>query len=394
MNDISEEEITFFLFAGEASGDLNGVELLKELQKRYPKNRFLGVGGPKMRAQHFESLIPMEEFQVMGFTEVLTNLPRLWDLFQQTLNHILETRPDIIILIDFPDFNIRLAKALRKRNFSGKIVQYISPTVWAWKKNRIRQLDRYFDMLLTILPFEPQYFKDVDLDVKYVGNPIIKTVDSYQYSENWIENCQIPTAENLLGIFPGSRKNEILMNLHKQLAAAESYLFSNPQAFIGIAIAHGFLFPVVEDLIHNDFPELRGKTYLIPPHHVYDLMRSCRAAIATSGTVNLELALHGIPTVSVYNMTPVNWFLAKYLFRIKLPFYCITNIICEREVFPEVIGKDISSFEIANKLEDLVSSSKGYMSCIQGCKQLRDRLTNADASAAAAQAIGEFLSDD
>jgi len=364
-----------FIFAGEPSGDLHGAELIKNLHRF----SISGVGGPRMRAQGMECIIPTEQFHVMGFSDVIKAMPRLWKLFYRVLNAILKSSPSVVILIDYPGFNMRIAKALRKRRYQGKIVQYISPTVWAWKRCRIKQLAESLDLLLTIFPFEPDYFVDTSLKVRYIGNPLIAAIKNTEYSRTF--------PPQTIGIFPGSRMGEVSRNLPKQLRAAELFHGDFPGASFCISVASESLLPIIEGCAAASSLEIT----LVGQEHSRCLMRGCRLAIATSGTVTLELAIHDTPTVVTYNLSLINLLLAKYIFRINLVNYCIVNIVCGEEVFPELIGHNIDPVGIYNKLRTI--GCEGYRMASEGCLRLKDIFGDCDASKCAADAIKELLDD-
>lgn len=211
----------YFLFAGETSGDLHGSHLIQAIQAIDTSSLVSGVGGPRMRQQKFDCFVAMEEFQVMGLSDVLKALPKLWRLFFSVRNQILKTKPDAVILVDYPGFNLRLAKSLRKKGFQGKIIQYICPTVWAHGKNRISLLATYYDLLLTIFPFEKNYFSHTSLKVEYIGNPLVETIRTYPYQDDWQTKIGLPTHHEWIALFPGSRLGEITKHLPQQLLAAE-----------------------------------------------------------------------------------------------------------------------------------------------------------------------------
>ena len=222
-----------FLFAGEPSGDLHGEEIIKALLEKDPSLKIIGVGGPKMRSRPFESILPMEEFQVMGFVDVFLALPKLIRQFHLVKRTILERKPNKVVLIDYPGFNLRLARSLRKSGFKGKICHYICPSVWAWGKKRIPLMVQNLDMLLSILPFEEKIFAHTPLLVRYVGNPLINHIESHTPS---------PLSElgdtKVLGIFPGSRTKEIERNLAQQLHCARRLLTLDPELKVALSVSH------------------------------------------------------------------------------------------------------------------------------------------------------------
>lgn len=385
---------TLFLLAGEHSGDLHGGALLRALRRRQPGWHYLGVGGPEMRSQGFEVTLPMEEFQIFGFGEILRKAPRIWRQFRATRDCILARRPDAVILIDYPGFNLRLARSLRKHGYGGKIVQFICPTVWVHGKGRIRWLEAYDDLLLTIFPFEPALFSHNTLPVRFVGHPLMEMVAQHGYRQDWREQCHIAPAERTLALFPGSRSGEVQRLLSRQLQAALLLRHADPGLQILISCADPALAPAIQREMERTGLSVGIDIGLVPKAFTGELMRDCRTALAKSGTVTLELALHGVPTVVVYETSRFNTWIARYLLRLKLDYFCIVNILCQRMVFPEWIAKPFTAEEIAVALQALHREGPERSLCLEGCRQVRDALqtpSGMPASEQAAQAIEELL---
>ena len=362
------------LIAGELSGDLHGGHLMEALQGRV---QIGGVGGPLMRAQGLDEWLGMETLSVMGFTDVLLALPRLIRAFHTLRNRILKERPDAVVFIDYPGFNLRMAKALRKRGYKGKLIHYICPTVWAWGKGRIEKMAQTLDLLLTILPFEPSCFAHTELPAHYVGHPLMQGI--------------MPPGDGQgkgIALFPGSRHGEVERNFPSQLAALAQLRARYPDAEATVSVAIPSLAPLLRSHI-----EASGQpVHLAPRAESYNLMRSCRAALATSGTVTLELALHHAPTVVTYRLSRLNYLLARYLFRIRLPHYALPNILAKQELFPEVVGKQLPTDRIAEHLCALYEAGSARDACLTGCKNLRTLLGEGDASQEAARALLEVIS--
>ncbi|MGZ3732299.1 MAG: lipid-A-disaccharide synthase [Parachlamydiaceae bacterium] len=380
----------FYLFAGEPSGDLHGSHLLKQLRINHPTAIFEGVGGPLMREEGLRiEPLQMENFAVMGFIDVFKSLSRLIRQFRQVSQTILSNRPEAVILIDYPDFNLRLAKNLRKKGYKGKIIQYISPSVWAWRKNRIQMMAKYNDLLLTIYPFEKQYFQNTSLAVTFVGNPLSEYLANYPYQETWKNELNIPHELSLLAIFPGSRESELDHNLPLQLQAAKLLLQEESK---GIAISCSTPKHAAIIQKHLNALELpKNNVFIVPSKYTYELMRDSHTALAKSGTVTLELALHHRPTVVTYQLSALNHFIGQYLLRIKLPFYCIVNILLEKTVFPEFIEKMISPKDIFHALQQLDRDTQTRQECLNNCQQLSTLLGYQNASQQAAEAISRSL---
>jgi len=368
----TEHTHSLFIFAGEQSGDVLGANLLAALKRMSPSLDLFGVGGPEMKQAGLRAIHPMERFQVMGFSSVLASLPRLYADFKKIKKEILENNPKGVVLIDYPDFNMLLAKALRKSGYQGKVIHYVCPSVWAWRKNRVHTLAATLDHLLAILPFEEKCFHGTQLPVTFVGHPLVAAVDRHLYGAG------LGLKQPIVAIFPGSRRHEIALNLPIQLEAAR---LLGPDYTLAVSVARPEFVELIQKYTGPSIP-------LIGSDQRYELMRAASCALATSGTIVLELGLHAVPTVVTYQLATFNYLLGRYAFRIRLPFYTLVNIICGKEVFPEFIHKELSSLEIFEALKQMMDHPE---ICKQECARLRQLLTQQDASHKAAQTIQELI---
>lgn len=369
-----------FIFAGEQSGDLHGAAITQAIQKIHPDWKLSGVPGPAMRAAGIRGPLVTEDFSVMGFTDVLKALPRLVKHFFTVRNHILDTTPDCVVLIDYPGFNIRLAKSLRKKGYNGKILQYICPTVWAHGKGRITHMERDLDLLLTIFPFEVDCFKETKLPTRFAGNPLVDTV-------NQRSNPHATSQDNLIGIFPGSRFSEIRNNLPMQLEAAALFSQKHPDAIFGLSVAHEKLLPDILKYVSNS--PIQNKIHLYSPKQHYQLMQECKVALATSGTVTLELALHSRPTVVSYVIPFANYLILRYIIKPDLKHYCIANILANERIFPELMREAPTASSICAHLESIY---RDPAQSLKGCEKVRTLLTSPQpASIMAAREIEGLL---
>ncbi len=364
--------MNIFLIAGEASGDLHGARLTKALAG----HSLYGVAGPRMRAAGVEAILQSEDFQIMGFIDVLRALPNLKKQLHTCVDAILTRQPEVVVTIDYAGFNMHLHRRLRKAGYTGKIVQYISPKVWAWGKHRIGKLAKTLDLLLVIFPFETEVFKGTSLPVEYVGNPLTEELAEFAPDPNFRADHGFSPDSPILGIFPGSRKAEIKLNLPAQLATVEKLRAQFPHLEFGLSVANDTVAPLI-----GNPPGIR----LIGASD--QLMHHSRAALATSGTVNLQLALHQTPTVVVYRPTWLNAILARLIFRINLPHYSIVNICAGKTLFPELIHTQVTPKNATHHLASLLTDGPTRTTCLEGCAALAQTLQTSNPSTHAARLI-------
>lgn len=366
-----------FIFSGEASGDSIGTELLSSLLSLNPTLQITAVAGPKMREHPITTLLRMEEFQVMGFIDVIKALPKILKLFKFIKKTLLQSPPKAIVFIDYPGFNLRMAKHLRKSGFKGPLIHYVCPSVWAWKKGRVKPMAKYLDLLLSIFPFEKQCFANTTLHVEYIGHPLVSVIDSYEPRKD------SPQFEKpLFSIFPGSRKKEVERNLPLQLKAAID--LTQDKYAIAISYTNENLRLLIEEEIKK-YPSKH--ITLFPSQYNYDVMRQSSIAFATSGTITLELALHRVPTLVTYFITQGDLFLAKKIFRINLPHYCIANYTVNARIFPEFYGPDFNQDMIYETLQFMLSNPKELSLCKERCSLIRVALTKPTPSLQAAHLV-------
>lgn len=371
-----------FIIAGEKSGDLHGDKLLEALFKQNPSLQISGIGGPLMRNHPFSSIFPMESLQVMGFIDVFLALPKLYSLFYQAADAILKLQPKIVVTIDYPGFNLRLHRYLRKKGFQGKLVHFICPSVWAWGKKRIPLMAKTLDLLLCILPFEPPLFKSTSLKALFVGHPLCKRIASYPY-----KTLDLPEGRKIVSLFPGSRLKEIQKNLPLLLKICKRLQETDSSLFFSLCISEERFAPLIREMAEKS--DLQDLSF-IPSSLAYDLMKTSHLALAKSGTVTLELAMHAVPTVVVYAVSKIDTWIAYDLLRIRLPFYCLVNIIAGRQIFPELIGPHFTEDNVIKEAQKLMEPEE--LSRIrQECLLLHKKLSSQDASLNAATQILSLL---
>jgi lipid-A-disaccharide synthase len=340
-----------FIFAGEKSADLHGEKLLEALYSQSPEMKLVGVGGPRMRAQGMQTILPMEEFQVMGFIDVFLSLPKLIRQFYFVADQILRLNPKVVVTIDYPGFNLRLAKHLRKKGFTGKLVHFICPSVWAWGKKRIPLMAENLDMLLSILPFEKKLFSETRLPVHFVGHPLSERLKTYSYKP-----LAFASDKKVIALFPGSRKKEVERNLAPALRVCQELIKRHPEMQLALSLSDEKYRPLFLSILKQEGWNEDAVT-IVPANLSYELMRAAHLAIAKSGTVTLELALHRVPTVVFYSVSGLDKIIAYDILRIRLPFYCLVNIIAEKQVFPELFGPQLTFATLLQKAEEMLQST-------------------------------------
>jgi lipid-A-disaccharide synthase len=373
---------SIFVFAGEVSADLYGKELIAHLRNVYPQARIWGVGGPAMRKEGVELLLPMEQFRAMGFSGVLKALPRIVKNFFIIKRAILKKKPELLLFIDQPTLTMRLAKSLRRAKFCGKIVQFVAPSVWAWKSHRAEAMAKDFDLLLTLFDFEPKYFAHTSLKTVFVGHPMIEIIESTPSCQR-LESFGLDPSQPIVTIFPGSRPSEIEKNLPPQLKAAELLCQAHPEIQIALC--------TTEAIDRRAFEQQRSIRF-VPFAARYALMKQTTVALAKSGTVTLELAIHAVPTVVTYSLSFLNRFIAMYIYKLQLPFYCIVNILSQKELFTELIRPPVSPSDIAARLKEWYENEEKRIACQKECLALKNSLkTNKTASLRAVEEICDIL---
>ena len=380
-----------FVFAGETSGDVHGATILRRLREAHPGLKITAVAGPKMREVGVDLFMPMENFQVMGYSAVFKRLPELIYQFKKTQNLILKEKPKAVLFIDFPGFNLRMAKALRKKKFQGKLIHYICPTVWAHGKNRVYTLSDTLDRLLSIFPFEHKYFEETSLKPTYVGHPLVEQALSKRTGELKLP----PSFENkpLIGLFPGSRTHEIKQNFPKILESCELFKEKHPHHRFIVSVAEDKLKTHICKYIENSKLKLDQDIILLDSKDNFHLMNQIDGAIATSGTITFELGVLKVPTAVVYHLSPFNAFIARRLIKLRMPYYCIVNIICNKHVFPELYYLDFVPKKVASTLGELCKKNS-YLreNSIKGCTEML-KIMNSDTmpSIVAAKEISSLI---
>lgn len=365
----------YYIIAGEASGDLHGSNLIKELKKLDPAAAIRCWGGDKMQAAGGDLVKHYRDLAFMGFTEVIMNLRTIFRNLRFCKEDILQYKPDTLILIDYPGFNLRIAKWAKQQGLT--VIYYISPQVWAWKESRVRMMKKCIDKMIVILPFEKEYFKNKwNWEVEYVGHPLVEVVESSRFEVRGSRLADKP----IVALLPGSRKQEIMKKLPIMLEA--SAFFSDHQFVVAKA-------PGVEDAFYTGLLQpytnvsaVSGKTY--------DLLLQAKAALVTSGTATLETALFGVPEVVCYKGSPVSYQIAKRVIKVK--YISLVNLIMDRLVVKELIQSELTPVNLKRELEQLLFNEDKIQALKKDYAELQQLLgKGGHASAKAARSIVHFL---
>ncbi len=343
--------LKIFLVAGEPSGDALASKLMAAVQAKsdIPVS-FCGVGGPLMEKQGLKSLFPMDELTVMGVFEVLPKLPNLLRRISETAEAALAEIPDVFISVDAPDFSFRVAKKIKDAPFPK--VHYVAPSVWAWRPGRAAKIAQLYDHLLTLLPFEPQYFEKEGLAATFIGHSVVESGADKGDGASFRASQNIAPDEILLMMLPGSRRSEVtrLLPIFKEavtLLEAELGEFKIAVPVVGKSA----------DFVKDNLIDWSAKVVLVEGvEEKYNAMAASNVALAASGTVGLELALARLPHIIAYKMNPITTFIGKRL--VKLEFANLVNIMMKREVVPEIMLEDCTAENICNALMELFRSEE------------------------------------
>ncbi len=373
----------YFLIAGEQSGDFHGSTLINELKQTDNKSKFKFLGGDLMReAAGVRPLRHIREMSFMGFWSVFKNLPKICKNLKICKKELLKFRPDALILIDYPGFNLRIAKFARKK-LGIPVYYYISPSVWAWKTGRIKKIKRNVTKLLSIIPFEEQFYANYNYKVKYVGNPSVDAISEHLDKTEDIEDFKTKfflSDKPIIALLPGSRKQEVAACLPKMIEAAENY--PNYQIVISgvTSIPTEFYYKYMNK---GNYPVLK--------HHPYQLIYHSKVAVVNSGTATLETALIGTPQVVVYHvMFGRLAYLAKKIF-IKIKYISLVNILAQKEVVKELYAHLFTVKNLKQELTLLLEDQNYQKQIIDSYKVLKEQLGEPGTAKRAVKCIYEDL---
>jgi lipid-A-disaccharide synthase len=349
------------IVAGEASGDLHGSNLLRAAAETYPQLDFYGVGGEKMKECGCRILFPSDDLSVMGIQEVVVALPRILKRYKELKKHLqADDRPDLLVLIDFPDFNLRLAKVAKANGIP--VLYYISPKVWAWRSGRAKVIAERVDRLALIFPFEPEIYQSLGVQTDYVGNPLLDEFSQCQPKGDLRHRLGVASDDQVVGIFPGSRNSELQYILESLITTALLIHAEKPETKFIVPIAPS----LSRDEISAKFSEHQLSVSFVEGN-IYEVAAACDAVLTVSGTVTLQIALTQTPMAIVYRVAPLSYAIGRRL--IKIEFAGLTNIVAGRGIVREFIQDDAEPVTMCHEIIRLLDDEK-YKS--QMCADLKD----------------------
>lgn len=367
------------LSAGEASGDYYGAQLIESLYQLAPSTKFFGMGGDRMRASGCELLVNAGEVAVVGLVEVLTHLPTIRRKFNSLIAEARRRKPEAAVLIDFPDFNLRLARQLHKLDIP--VFYFVSPQVWAWRSGRVKQIRKYVRRMIVIFPFEQEFYKERGVEVSYVGHPLAYAPEPAISRAEFASRYGLDTAKPWIALLPGSRKKEVAMNL-PAMAEAASRIGSQYQYVLPVAST------LDGDWLRRELHPGQVEIKLAVNSRL--TLKHARAAVVASGTATVEAALAGTPFVVVYRLAPLTWLLGRRL--VRLDTFAMANLIAGRRVVTELIQRDFTAKNIVHELETILPDGPRRSQMIADLKQVRERLRDASGAQPSMRAAREVLS--
>ncbi len=368
----------YYIISGEASGDLHGSNLIKELQTLDGDADFRCWGGDLMVATGATLVKHYRDLAFMGFAEVIQNIGTIFKNISFCKNDIKAYQPDVLILVDYPGFNLRIAKWARQQGL--KIVYYISPQIWAWKESRIHSIKKNVDKMLVILPFEKDFYARWNFQAEYVGHPLVEVIDNFERTHVEQTDDANADAAPIIALLPGSRQQEILKKLPIMMQVANHF----PNYRFVLAKAPGLPSEFYESLVapFKNVAAVNNKTY--------ELLSQSTAALVTSGTATLETALFAVPEVVCYKGNKISYEIARRLIKIK--YICLVNLIMDKEVVKELIQDDLTVENLVKELNLLLFDEAKKAALQKDYAALRELLSaGGHASANAAKSIHQFL---
>jgi lipid-A-disaccharide synthase len=365
----------YYLIAGERSGDMHGANLIKALKEEDPLAVVRCWGGDAMQQAGADLVVHYRDLAFMGFLEVLQNLRTIRRFLKQCEKDLLAYQPDVLILIDYPGFNMRMAAFAKKQGI--RVHYYISPKLWAWNQGRARKIKAHVDRMYVILPFEKDFYRKFDYAVEYVGNPLLDAVRAFAPQSDFRQHYGLDERP-LVAVLPGSRKQEVLNMLNTMLEVARAY----PKYQFAVAAVDN-----LPDSLYDD--ARRAENVHVIDNKTYDILHQARAALVTSGTATLETALFEVPQLVCYKTSLISYQIAKAL--IRVPYISLVNLIADGEVVPELIQADFNTQKLKAGIGQLMTDSPERAAQLQGYQRIKRIMGDARPSEKVAKLVVKAL---
>lgn len=373
---------SILIIAGESSGEKHGAALVHQFKSLHPEFSFFGIGGKQMEAEGVDLLFSVNELGVIGIFEVLSHLPRLKIIFNRIKKEVDQRKPRAAVLIDSPDFNLRLAKKLQKQ--SVPVLYYISPTVWAWRKKRLQTIKKTVEKMLLIFPFEENTYKGSGIPTEYIGHPLKEKIHTSFSKKEFMEKYGLNPDKKIIALLPGSRKSEL--KYHMPVLPEALHLIQS------LGEAH-FILLLAESLdkkLISDYLPLFPDNLLVLTEDHYEAMAASDVVVSACGTANLEAALLEIPLVAFYRVSPLTYLFGRWLARID--DFSIVNILAGQRIIPELIQSDFTSENVFMETKKILESEKIRAEMIEHFKRIKRLLGDKIASQNAAKALQNIVS--
>lgn len=370
---------SILIVAGEVSGDIHGGKLVKAIKELSPEINIAGIGGENMSSAGMKLLRNVNEMSFLGFTEIIKHLPFVRKVMNELLKWIEIERPKVVVLIDYPGFNLRLAQ--KAKNLGCKIIYYISPQIWAWGKGRIKKIARVVDQMIVIFPFEEELYRNAGVSVEFVGHPILENLESSFSREDFFSENELDPDEKLIGLLPGSRTQEV-DSLYKIMIDAVDLLkpeYPNMQSITAKS-------PVLDNAVYT---KITGNDSLKQSNNIYDIMKHSNLLFVASGTATLESACFGTPLIVVYRVSPISWIIGKILVKIKS--IGLVNIVAGKKIAPEILQSELTPYRLAQEALNILKDDKLYAETSSELLNVKKLLGEPGASKKAAEIIIKHL---
>jgi lipid-A-disaccharide synthase len=351
--------VRILISAGEASGEMYGAQLLEALRRREPELEVFGAGGERMRAAGCETVVDYKDLAVVGITEILSHLPKIYGLYRHLIAEADRRKPDLAVVIDSPAFNWRVARAMKQRGIP--VVYYVAPQFWAWRQGRVKLLREYISKALVIFPFEEKFYRDRGVDATFVGHPLADLPHPTVERDEYAARYKLDPLKRWITLMPGSRVKEVRMNLPGILSSAEQF-----------GRAFEFLLPVaptLDEFWMHEQVQHRGITLVTES---LPALWHSRAGVVASGTATVEAAMMATPFVMVYRVSKLTYALGKP--RIKVPHFAMVNLIAEREVVPELVQEDFTAENVVEQLNRIIPDGAAREAMLEGLAGVKARL--------------------